>query len=162
MLKIGGERFPRCPWAALLSTLTKTETVDNISKDVQCDAGSSRCREYVWKRRGWMELRLKREGGRRVVCVCLCVKRGKLKAGGWQTKVREGREEWEGGGGGGGAKADSREGKLRREQWSEVRRERRRGQENKWTSIWKSSCRDMRSWCTAHAPAENWSVVEKR
>ena len=81
------------------------------------------------------------------MCVCVCVKRGKLEAGGWQTKVRELREEWEGGGGGGGggAKADSREGKLRRGtvEWSEKREEEeedRTGQENKGASIWRSSC----------------------
>lgn len=47
-----------------------------------------------------MKLRLKGEGGGQrsigeyLVCVCECVAvlRGKLEAGGWQTKVREGRE----------------------------------------------------------------------
>lgn len=29
------------------------------------------------------------------MCVCVCVNGGKLEAGGWQTKVREGREEKE-------------------------------------------------------------------
>lgn len=45
-----------------------------------------------------MKLGLKRERGEEreaeeSVCACVCVKRGKLEAGGWQTKVREGREE---------------------------------------------------------------------
>lgn len=56
-----------------------------------------------------MNFRLKREGGRRVAGVC--VKRGKLEAEGLADKKKSGRC---GRGGGGGAKADSREGKLRR------------------------------------------------
>lgn len=73
-------------------------------------------RTFCVKEKRMDEAQAKRRRGRRGRCACVCVKRGNREAGGWQTKVREGREEnvGGGGGGGGGAKADSREGKLRR------------------------------------------------
>lgn len=77
------------------------------------------------KRRTW------RRGQAEQRCVCMCERETRGR-GGSQTKVREGWEECEEEEGGGGAKADSREGKLRRGTVEQSEKRPRRRREQGW------------------------------
>lgn len=98
------------------------------------DAGWCHCREYLCAAQAKKE-NVEERAGRAEVGVCVCMCERETRGRGLADKSERGVGGVGGGEGGGGAKADSREGKLRRgavEQSEKRQRRRRQGWKIRW------------------------------